>query len=72
MKRDTKQIVDRLASAIAAATIFNPAELKEAAKEIRRPNFWNEPDERTVIDAYAALLENRAARKEEILRKAFG
>lgn len=74
MKRDSKQAVERVRSAINAAYVFNAPELKEAAAFIRSSKFLTSatPDEAAVAEAFANLLVNSATQKEKLLRAAFG
>jgi hypothetical protein len=71
MTREGRAIVDRISSAIATASIFPPAALKEAAK-FMKAGISHSADEEPVVQAFIKFLEDNAARKHELLRKAFG
>jgi hypothetical protein len=71
MTREGRAIVDRVSSAIASASIFPPAALKEAVKALKAGISINK-DEEPVVQAFIKFLEDNAARKDELLRKAFG
>jgi hypothetical protein len=74
MTRDAKQIVKRFASAIAAASMFTPEDMRQAAAHIRSLEFSADDNdaERSAINTFAHFLEKRAEERERSYRAAFG
>ncbi len=72
MRGDSKDIIEAVAGAFAAAWIGEPAGLRKAATHIRTPAFGAQSDEIEIAMAFAALLERRAENKERILREVYG
>lgn len=76
MKPEAKRIVQAISNAIAAATTYNPEEIRQATAHIRSPAFWagvdGDAEEQAVMNAFVALLERSAERKDRLLQEAFG
>jgi len=74
MKTDATKIVEAFAHAMAAANMFSPADMRDAAQTIRTPAFSAEESdiERSAILAYAQMLERRATEREHVFRATYG
>lgn len=72
MSRDAEKVARSFASAIAAAIIHNPRELREAAAHIRSPDFSGDPEEQELARVFADYVDKQAERKEKILRETYG
>lgn len=73
ISRDAMVVVNALGSALAAATIANPKDLRAAINFISSPEFnGHDEEEWPVVAEFISLLELKLDRKEELLQKAFG
>ena len=74
MTRDTRKIVEKFASAMAAANMFSPEDMRRAALVIRSEAFSDEENDwsRSAINAFAGMLEGRANERERLLRETYG